>query len=46
MGWDQSSGDRDVPKRFSVADAQAWEAYSAEKESAYAELNETVFPVH
>jgi MraZ protein len=31
--------------RVEIWDAQAWEAYSAEKESAYAELDETVFPV-
>ena len=30
--------------RVEVWDAGAWEAYSTEKESAYAELNETVFP--
>lgn len=30
--------------RVEVWDAIAWEQYSAEKESAYAELNETVFP--
>jgi MraZ protein len=30
--------------RVEVWDAGAWEAYSTEKEPAYAELNETVFP--
>ena len=30
--------------RVEVWDAGAWERYSAEKESAYADLNETVFP--
>jgi MraZ protein len=30
--------------RVEVWDAAAWQNYSAEKESAYAELNETVFP--
>ena len=29
--------------RVEVWDAAAWEQYSAEKESAYAELNDTVF---
>jgi MraZ protein len=32
--------------RVEIWDALAWQEYSAEKESAYAELNETVFPVH
>jgi MraZ protein len=30
--------------RVEVWDAGAWEAYAGEKESAFAELNETVFP--
>ena len=30
--------------RVEVWDAAAWEQYSAEKESAFAELNEAVFP--
>ena len=30
--------------RVEVWDAAAWEQYSAEKESAFAELNDTVFP--
>ena len=30
--------------RVEVWDVGAWERYSAEKESAYADLNETVFP--
>jgi MraZ protein len=30
--------------RLEVWDAAAWEQYSAEKESAFAELNDTVFP--
>lgn len=30
--------------RVEVWDAAAWEHYSEQKESAYAELNETVFP--
>ena len=30
--------------RVEVWNAAAWEQYSAEKEAAYAELNETVFP--
>ena len=30
--------------RVEVWDAAAWEQYSAEKESAFAELNENVFP--
>jgi MraZ protein len=31
--------------RVEIWDAQAWENYAEEKESAYADLNETVFPV-
>jgi MraZ protein len=30
--------------RVEVWDAAAWQSYSEQKESAYAELNETVFP--